>query len=248
MLSVKNLSFSIGKKEILKSIDIELKSSGVYTILGANGAGKSTLVKLLSGLKKPSSGSIKLDDSDINSIPTNTLSSTLSYMPQSLVPPSLSVEETLLVGLNPYIKLLPSKDVRERVEEAMVEFGLEGLKKRDISSLSGGELQKVLLAKTLIKKPKILFLDEPISHLDPKNQIDSLGFIKKYVEENGIFAIVVLHDINMALRFSDSIIGLKDGELEFFKDKELVEKIELDNTYGIDCEILSFDNKKIVYY
>jgi iron complex transport system ATP-binding protein len=245
---VKNLSFSIGKKEILKSIDLELKSSGVYTILGANGAGKSTLVKLLSGLKKPSSGSIKLDDSDINSIPTSTLSSTLSYMPQSLVPPSLSVEETLLVGLNPYIKLLPSKDVRERVEEAMVEFGLEGLRKRDISSLSGGELQKVLLAKALIKKPKILFLDEPISHLDPKNQIDSLGFIKKYVEENGIFAVVVLHDINMALRFSDSIIGLKDGELEFFKDKELVEKIELDNTYGIDCEILSFDNKKIVYY
>lgn len=248
MLSVKNLSFNIGKKEILKNIDFEIKKSGVYTILGPNGAGKSTLVKLLSGIKKPSSGYIKLDDKNIDSIHKNSLSSMLSYMPQSLNPPSLSVEETLLVGLNPYIKLLPSSDIKERVKEAMIEFGVEGLKKRDISSLSGGELQKVLLAKALIKKPKILFLDEPISHLDPKNQIDSLGFIKKYVSENEIFAIVVLHDINMALRFSDSIIGLKDGKIEFFKSSSDVQKNELDRTYGLDCEILSINNKKIVYY
>ncbi|MFP4332542.1 MAG: ABC transporter ATP-binding protein [Campylobacterales bacterium] len=248
MVSAKELFFNIGKKQIVKGIDLNLQDPGIYTLLGANGAGKSTLIKLLSGVLTPSAGVIKLAGENLSSISRKSLSTTLSYMPQSLVPPSLSVEETLLVGLNPYIKLLPSKEIRDRVKEALFEFGLETLSSRDIKSLSGGELQKVLLAKALIKKPKILFLDEPISHLDPKNQIDSLGFIKEYVKANGIFAVIVLHDINMALRFSDSIIGIKDGKVEFYKSSDEVTKGDFDSAYGIDCELLSFDNKKIVYY
>jgi len=247
MIECKALSLKRGSKTILKDISFSVKKGSFCSLVGANGAGKSTLLNAILGFLEYE-GDLLLEGVNIKNYSKKILSQKISYMPQHINPPFMSVFDILLSGFNPYVSLFPSKHIKSKVYEFAKEARLSEFLDRNIETLSGGEVQRVMLSKTIIKTPSLIILDEPISHLDPKHQKESLEFLKEYSQKNGTTVIAVLHDINWALRMSDTLIGLKEGGIAFVKSSDKVKREDISMLYEIECEILRSNDKKFVYY
>jgi len=247
MIECKNLSLKRGDRGILSSVNFSLKNGSFCSLVGANGAGKSTLLNAILGFLEYE-GEVILGGMNIKSYSKKAISQKISYMPQHINPPFMSVFDVLLSGFNPYVALFPSRHIKSLVQEFAKGVGLSEFLDRNIETLSGGEVQRVMLSKTIIKNPSLIILDEPISHLDPKHQKESLEFLKEYSQKNGTTVIAVLHDINWALRISDTLIGLKEGSVAFVKSSDDVQREDISRLYEIECELLRSDDKKFVYY
>lgn len=247
-LVVKNLNFKVKQKNLLKDISFTCNKGEMLCLIGPNGAGKTTLLKSILNINKKESGEILLFGEDISSTSFENLSKKVAYMPQFAEVPHISVLEVLELGRHTFSKSRLTKTDRKIIDEIIHEFNLQNILQTNLATLSGGQRQKVFLASALIQKPKLLILDEPISHLDPKNQLDVLRVIKKVTKEREIITLIVIHDIQHALHYGDSILMLKDTKVLYQLKKEEVKEEHIDKTFDIKSKLFKQDRHTFVFY
>ncbi|SHJ01280.1 ABC transporter ATP-binding protein [Lutispora thermophila] len=227
---VEGLDFSYENNYILKNINLSIKEGSFVSIVGPNGSGKSTFLKNLSRYLKPQKGIVMLGNDDITKLSQKEISKRLSVVPQNiLVEFDYKVKDIVLMGRHPYVKRLKGETPEDIkiAERAMKYTNIMEFSNRNFNELSGGEKQRVILAQALAQQPKVLLMDEPISHLDLQYQVEILDLVKKMTLEEGLTSIAVLHDLNMASAYSDYIVMLKGGEV-FFKG-EPAEVLTIEN-------------------
>ena len=238
MIKAKNLNFSYDKdKTFINNLNVEIEKGKVTTILGPNGSGKSTLLSIFAGLNKPSSGDVTIKGKSIKSLKQKELAQEIATVhQQNTVPSDITVKELVYYGRIPRKKYFQgnSNEDEEIVEWAIKRTGLEKLKDKSVMSMSGGERQRAFIAMALAQKSEILFLDEPTTYLDIYHQIELLELIKELKEEDGLTIVMVLHDINQALTYSDNIMVMKNGQLiKIGKASEVISMNLLNDVYNI---------------
>jgi iron complex transport system ATP-binding protein len=215
LLSTKNLSFSHGPREAVKDISLNFFPGSHYVLAGPNGAGKSTFLDLLSGLRKPHQGRIILAGQDLNGYRTPQLARLISLAPQSSnFNFAFTVREVVGLGRRPYLgrfgRLGP--DDHRSIEEALERLNLTHLAEKSVTGLSGGEAQRVVLARTLAQATPIMLLDEPTSNLDVAQSLDFMEILRESATK-GTLVVTVSHDLSLATTYANEIIFLKEGEL-----------------------------------
>lgn len=226
---------------VFRGIDVEAETGQVLAILGNNGAGKSTLLNLLAGITKPESGSAEVEGRPLHSLSRRETAQHIAYVAQQQRIPHLSVYDQVLMGRRPHVSWTLSDYDRTVVAESIDRLGLEPFSTRYLDELSGGERQKVYIARALAQEPEVLLLDEPTSALDPKNQVEVLETIRSVTRRGSLATVLVIHDINLALRFCDRFLLVRDGEVVAQGDHGAVTGETLSETYDIGFRLAEVD-------
>lgn len=251
ILQAKAITFTYASatRSALKEVTFDVYPSSVTAILGPNGAGKTTLLHLLLGLNHPASGSILLDNKPIKQYSRHELSQQIGLVPQSeYVPFAYSVLEFVVLGRAPYLGPLelPGENDIQIARDALNEVGISNLESRAIPELSGGELQLVLLARSLCQQPRILLLDEPTSHLDLANRNTTLRILSK-LRANGTTIIFSTHDPEAAALIADHLVLMRAGQvLDSGSLDEVFTTEILSKVYGTPVEVLQIDGQRVV--
>ena len=242
MIEVKDLSFSYGRgtPEILKRIAFSAPEGTITAILGNNGVGKSTLLKCLNRILKPQRGEILLDGTDAQTLSDQELAQRIAYVPQSLTRTDTTVYDMVLLGRKPYIRWDITQHDHKIVRGALRRLQLEDKMLRSISTLSGGEAQKVILARALAQEPRVLLLDEPTSSLDPNNPHAVLRLVRHITAEKGLSTICVVHDLNLAVRYCDRFLFLRDGEVYASGGKTIMTPETIEEVYGFRTHVIDY--------
>jgi len=216
MLKLSNVSAGYGGADVIHNLSLEIPAGQNLSIIGPNGCGKSTLLKVIAGVL-PYKGEISLDGKSLKNMKRRQISAKVAMLGQiSPLYFSYSVYDTVMMGRYVHTKgsLLGgvSKRDKEIVENCLKSVDMLSEKDRDITELSGGQLQRVFLARTLAQDPSTILLDEPTNHLDLKYQIELLDYLKTWAVQNGRSIVGVLHDINHAMRLSEYVLAMKHGK------------------------------------
>jgi ABC transporter. len=231
---------------VLQDIDFSVEKGDCLAILGTNGVGKSTLLKCINRILKPQSGAVYIQEDEIFKLSRNELAQKVGYVAQKHEGARLTVFDAVLLGRKPYIKWDASPKDMEVTHRVLKLMELEDYSLRYLDELSGGELQKVVIARALAQEPNILLLDEPTSNLDLKNQVEVIAIIKKVVKEQQIAAIVTMHDINLAIRFADKFIFLKNGTIFAAGGVEIITPKNIESVYSVSVAVEKFNNIPVV--
>ena len=247
---VKDVSFSYGKNQILKGASLEIPKGKITTILGANGCGKSTLFSLMTKNLIPDRGRIFLGKKNISNLRLNEFALKAAIVHQyNTTADDMTVERLVSFGRTPHLGLMgiQGDEDEKYVEWAMEVTNITEYRDREISRLSGGQRQRVWIAMALAQGTEILFLDEPTTYLDIRYQIEILELVRKLNREYGMTIIMVLHEINQAIYFSDRIIGLCQGKVLIQgKPDEVITSESIRELYGIDLKVTEIDGHKFV--
>lgn len=240
-LSVENLKFGYKKELVLKDISFKIKKGEFVSIIGPNGSGKSTILKLLNHLYSPKIGEILIEGKNINSFRRKDLARKMALVPQdTFLDYEFTVEDVVLMGRHPHKKRFhkDNEDDLRIVEEALELTNTTDLRDKLINEISGGERQRVIIARALAQNPSIILLDEPTSHLDINHQIEILNLLKKLNEEKDTTIIVVIHDINLASRYSDNLILVHEGEImDIGSPEKVITEKNIKEIYNLDVII-----------
>lgn len=238
---ISRLSFKYDEGIILDRIEFSIKNSSFVTIIGPNGSGKSTLLKLMATNLSPESGVLKLWDRPLKTYSTKELARNMAVVPQeSHIQYDFTVYDIVLMGRYPHIKRFEKENEKdfEIVKRALQRTNTWHLKDRSINEISGGERQRVIISKALAQETKVILLDEPTSSLDIHHQLEILDLLKELNEETGVTIIMVLHDINLAARYSKEVILLHLGKLlAIGKTEEVLTVENLQKAYEIEMII-----------
>lgn len=246
MLIIDGIAFSYGSRDVIRGINFEAKSREVVSILGVNGSGKSTLLKTINRILKPHRGTAFIDGEDIKSMKRNEIAANIGYMPQKSNGVYCTVFDAVLLGRKPHIKWTVAENDMKLTSTIMHLMGIEDYAMRYTNELSGGELQKVIIARALAQEPKVLLLDEPINHLDIKNQLEVMSLIRDITKRLNITTIIVMHDINTALRFSDKFLMIKNGMVYASGGKEIINDANIKAVFNIDVVLNDFEGVPVV--
>ena len=249
-MEVRNLSFSYGKNWVLKDTSFQIEEGKITTIMGANGCGKSTLFNLMTRNLYPGKGNIFLRGKNIQNLALKEFARKVSIVHQyNSSADDITAERLVSFGRTPHMKLMQGRSEADerQIRWAMEVTNTEKYRDREISRLSGGQRQRVWIAMALAQNTKILFLDEPTTYLDIRYQIEILKLVQKLNREYGITIIMVLHDMNQAIHYSDRIIGLKDGHVaaEGAPD-EIITPESMRELYGITLGVTEVEGEKFV--
>lgn len=249
-MKVKDLYFSYGKNKVLKGVSLQIAAGKITTIMGANGCGKSTLFSLMTKNLYPRKGNIFLSGKNTQNLNLKEFAQQVAIVQQyNTASDDITVENLVAFGRTPHKKMMQgsSEEDERLIEWAMEVTNLTEYRNREVSRLSGGQRQRVWIAMALAQNTKILFLDEPTTYLDIRYQIEILQLVQKLNREYGITIIMVLHDINQAITYSDYVIGLKDGQVLVEGDPEEVITAEsIRELYGIELGVTKVDGRKFV--
>lgn len=248
MIRTQNLNYSLKSKQIVKQITMQAQDGEITAIIGPNGAGKTTFLKLLRDFLPKQSGEIYLAGKALEVYNNKELSKLISYLPQTTKAVACSVEDCVLLGRKPHMRFFPSKKDYQKCEHIMQELELTKFREKNVLNLSGGELQKVLIARSLVQESDILFLDEPINHLDIKNQLEIMDIAYNMTKQRGITTFVVLHDLNLAFKYADQILLLKNGENIFYGSKEELDAKTLSDAYHVEIDLIEHKGVRKVLY
>jgi len=238
-LDVKNLDFSYSSKKIFSKMCMSIPKGNLVSILGPNGSGKSTFLKCVDRILTPQDGKIRIDESDISSLNRIDLAKKISYVPQSSarVFPH-SVFDIILMGRRPYLGWASSGEDEERVWDVIDLLGLEDIALNQFNELSGGQQQKVLIARALVQDTELMLLDEPTSNLDIWHQLDVMRIVSNLVSSKGITTLMAVHDLNMASRYSDLIVLMKNGSIHVAgSPSEVLTPDHIAEVYGVQAEV-----------
>jgi iron complex transport system ATP-binding protein len=216
MLSVKSLHVAYEKKEILHSIDLQLARGELLVLIGPNGSGKTSLIRALSGILRPSSGEIFINQRHLATLSEGERARQVAVVPQSSqLPPAFTVFECVALGRTPYLAWLGRLGTRDlrMIQQAMQAAEIEHLSERHAAELSGGEQQRVILARALAQSCPILLLDEPTAHLDLHHQVNLLGLVRRMAKDQNLAVLVAMHDLNLASLYADRLVLLVDGRV-----------------------------------
>ncbi len=247
-LKIKDVEFSYASVPILKNVCIELRASEMLSVVGPNGAGKSTLLRCIDRILKPQRGSILLDEREIKEMSRMELAKKMGYIPQSSaqVFPA-TVFDTVLLGRRPHVGWRSSEKDTKMVLEMLQMLNIKSFAMRDINELSGGQQQKVFIARALTQEPDVLLLDEPTSNLDIKHQLEVMDIIKNIVREKGIAAIMAIHDLNLASRYADRIVMMNGGEIFDAGDAAAVLTPEnIKHVYDVEVKVNNHDGRPYI--
>ena len=238
MMEVRGLNFSYRcGRQILREISFDAPSGSCLAILGNNGAGKSTLLNCFTRQLRPQSGAVLVEGADLLSLAPAAAARTVALVSQNAQSGRLTVYDTVLLGRKPYMKWNFTDQDRLLVDAALRQLDLEPLALRYADQLSGGEQQKIMLARALVQQPRVLLLDEPTSNLDLRNQYEVLELVTQVCRERGIAAVVVIHDLNLALRFCDRFLLLHNGAVYAHGDASVVNTESLRAVYGVEAAV-----------
>jgi len=231
---VRNLHFTYNGSEVLRGVDLEIEEGEFVAVLGPNGAGKSTLLKCVGGILD--CGAIEVLERPVANYSRDELARVLAYVPQRCEPGFMTVFDTVLLGRRPYMGLRPSKRDVETVRRVLRMMGIGHLALKPTNKLSGGELQKVSIARALAQEPRILLMDEPTNNLDIKSQLEVMETARKFAEKGGT-SIVVMHDVNLALRFARRFVFMKDGRIVADGGREILKPALFEEVYDVKVSI-----------
>lgn len=245
-ISVDGLSFSYANRKVLKDITFSMGKGECLAILGTNGVGKSTLLKCINRILKQQNGKIAIQGENLHSLSKRQLAQRLGYVSQSSYFSRSTVFDAVLLGRKPYIKWDVTKKDLDIVHDVIERLGLEDYSLRFVDELSGGELQKVSIARALAQEPDILMFDEPTSNLDLKNQLEVISIIKSIVKEKEISAIVTMHDLNLSLRFADKFLMFKDGKVFASGGMEIMTTKNIMQVYSVSVAIENYNDIPVI--
>ena len=246
ILEVDGVEFQYKSKEVLKEIKFELKRNEILSILGPNGVGKTTLLKCMNAILKPKRGTVLIEDEDVLKLEQIEIARRLGYVPQRCEPARLTAFDAILLGRMPHIKWNISTEDVMIVEDTIKKLNLDDMALRYIDELSGGELQKVGIARAIAQNPKLLLLDEPTSSLDLKNQLEILDTVKEVVKKENVSAIMTMHDLNLAFRYSDKFLFLKNGTIFAAGRMEDITPDIIREVYGVPVTIQNYQDVSVV--
>ena len=235
MIKLKDVSYSYGERFSVKDASLDVKEGSVTVLLGPNGSGKTTLLNLTSGILKPQSGNVYLKEQDIHKMKHKQRAKSIAVVRQFVTAPfGYSVFDIVAMGRYAYKKRFEAlgKEDAEIIRYFLNEMGIEDLKDEPVNKISGGELQRVSLARALCQQSEVLLLDEPVNHLDIRHRYDILNTIRKRADE-GHTALCVLHDINLAKKYADMLVLIKNGGIKRICHAEEVTKTELCELYDV---------------
>ena len=246
MIEVKNVTFSYPSKKVLDNVCFDIEDNQCVAVLGNNGSGKSTLLKCMNGIYQAKGATVFVRGEEVLHMHRQEAAKRIAYVAQQNEGYRMTVFDTILLGRKPYIKWDATKEDRELVKQIIIKMGLENFKLRYVDELSGGEMQKVMLARALAQQPKFLLLDEPTSNLDPRNQYEVLKQIRSIAKEQGISVAIVIHDLNLALRYCDRFLFVKDGEIYAYGGAEIMTSDCLENVYGMPTVVKEYKGVQII--
>ncbi|HAS72874.1 MAG TPA: ABC transporter [Clostridiales bacterium UBA8960] len=242
VVGVQNIKFSYAKDEVLKRISFDVQEGKFVSIIGPNGSGKTTLLKNICRLLSPSEGQIEIRNRSLKQYKAKSLAKTIAVVHQGASSAfDFNVGEVVLMGRYPHLKRLESESMKDMTiaETAMHQTETFHLREKTLHSISGGERQRVMIARALAQEPELLLLDEPISHLDIKFQLEILKLCKSLNETKGLTILTTLHDINLASRFSDVIIMMKNGNIHMMgTPNEVVNAENIKAVYDVDVLVV----------
>lgn len=247
MLEAHGLHFAYrAGSPILQGVDIDLASGSFLAILGVNGCGKSTLLSCLTGAAKPASGQVLLDGAPLGQVHRLDRARKVAFVAQHSHANRLTVYDAVLLGRRPHMQGGPSKEDRQIVENALERLGLAKCELRYTDELSGGEYQKMVLARAFVQRADTLLLDEPTNNLDPANQQEVMREVRDEVDGRSIAAAAVLHDINLALRYCDRFLFLADGRVDAVGNQDIVTPEQIERIYGMKSDVIEHRGRRLV--
>lgn len=246
ILSVQGIQFQYPGRSVLQNISFEVKKGEFLAVLGTNGTGKTTLLKCINRILKPAAGTVLVGSDSVASLSRNALARKIGYVEQQRAGSRATVFNTVLLGRKPYIEWDVTQKDMQVASQALETLGLSEYALRYLDELSGGELQKVVIARALAQEPELLLMDEPTSSLDLKNQLEVLRLIRQITRERGIAAVVAMHDLNLALRFADRFILLKDKQIFSAGGHEVMTPENIEAVYAVPVVMSSHNGYRFV--
>ena len=249
MLEIKGLSFGYETgKPVLRGVDLSLGDGQVGILLGRNGAGKSTLLKIITGVLKPAEGSVLFDGQDLLAMTRRQRAALVAYVPQQIDYGDLTVYQTVLTGRVSYYSVKPSKSDLDVVEKVISEMDLSDVSCRNVQELSGGERQKVAIARALAQEPKVLVFDEPTGNLDIANELLIIREARKIAHDKNITVFSSIHDLNQAMVFGDMFFFMKDGSIKFSGASEVFSPEVIREVYGVESTLVEDHGERFINY
>ncbi len=247
-LYIDNLSFAYRSSPVLSDLSFHIEKQELLAILGPNGVGKSTLLKCINRLLEPLKGTIILGDQEVHNMSIGEIAKNIAYSSQKDNPSGITAYDMILLGRKPYLTWRGvQKSDYELVNTVIDRLELHDLAMRPVHEMSGGEIQKVCLARALVQEPEVLLLDEPTSALDIRNQLELLGLVREIVNSHDLISVIVLHDLNTALRYADKLIFLKNGTIHAAITPDQISESIIREVYGVESAIGSVGGFPVVY-
>ena len=246
MITVRDLHFGYGSQKVLQDISFDLSKGECLAVLGNNGAGKSTLMKCLNRILHAQGGGVLAEGKGRLNRPRRELARQVAYVAQKGEGSRATVFDTVLLGRKPYIKWSLEEGDYAIAREVLQRMHLEDFALRYIDELSGGELQRVMLARALCQQPELLLLDEPTSSLDPKSQYEVMALVRAIARQNDIAVVIVIHDLNLALRYCDRFLFLKENRIFAYGGYEVMTPEVIGQVYGMPVDIVQHKGVRTV--
>lgn len=247
MLEIRDLTFFYTKKSpVLQDLSLCLGRGEVGVLLGKNGSGKTTLFKNILGILRPKSGKITLDGVDLFTLSRKERAKKVAYVPQTVEFGDLTVFDSVLSGRIAYFSVAAGREDLLVAERVMGEMGLSEIAHRKVNELSGGERQKVAIARALVQEPELLVFDEPTGNLDIANEELIIREAKRLARDKNIAVLVSLHDLNQALWFGDRFFLLTEGGIKYSGGKETLTEETVRDVFGAEVRIITVDGKNII--
>ncbi|MCW4025720.1 MAG: ABC transporter ATP-binding protein [Candidatus Bathyarchaeota archaeon] len=247
MLKIQDIEFSYKNgTSVLDGVELDVGIHQVLAILGPNGVGKSTLLKCINGLLKTKKGKVFVDGEDIYKLRRTEVAKRIGYVPQRADVSQITVFDSVLLGRKPHITWDVSKKDIQIAKDAITQFGMDSLSLKYIDEISGGELQKVQIARALVQEPKVLLLDEPTSSLDLCNQHRIMATLVDVVKNADLTAIMTMHDLNLALRYADKFLMLKDGKIFAAGDHDVITPENIEAVYGLPVNVETYQGRPLI--
>ena len=248
MITIENLTFRYGRHadSVLQGVDMELRDGEIGILLGKNGSGKTTLFKNILGICTPDGGSMRFDGEDLLTMPKKERARRIAYVPQHIHFGGLSVFDSVLMGRVSYFGLRAGDADYAVVENILREMGLASFAGRSAEDLSGGEKQKVAIARAMAQEPKMLVFDEPTGNLDIANEQLIIEEAKKLAREKHITILSSLHNLNEALSFGDRFFLMKDGVMRYAGGKDVLTAEHIKDVFNITVRIAEIDGETVI--
>lgn len=250
MLTVDDLHFRYSKfsRPVLTGASLELKAGEIGILLGKNGSGKTTLFKTILGIQKPSAGQICFEGEDLLKMPRKERARRIAYVPQDIQFGALTVFDSILLGRISYFGGASGEEDYKAVEKILMDMQLEEYAFRMVDELSGGERQKIAIARAMAQEPKLMVFDEPTGNLDIANEKLILTEAKALARKKNIAILSSLHDLNQALAFGDKFFFLKDGQVKYAGGREVFTPEVIRDTFDVDMRICQIDGQTVVLH